>query len=104
MKRQKDRTRKGYYYAPVPLEIIEVLDNLANHEGLRYGIDGRAEMVRNVLGTFVQLYEKRGPGSLNDVKQMILDMKKEDNDKEKKNSDTPPNNSPLCCQRPSRNK
>ena len=29
MKRQKDRTRKGYYYAPVPLEIIEVLDNLA---------------------------------------------------------------------------
>lgn len=93
----RDRTRKGYYYAPIPLEIIEVLDNLANDEGLRYGIDGRAEMVRNVLGTFVQLYELRGPGSLNEVKKMILDMKQEntDNNHYKENGETsPPTHSP----------
>jgi len=71
----RDKTRKGYYYAPIPLEIIEVLDNLVNEEGIRYGIDGRAEMVRNVLGTFVQLYEMKGPGSLNAVKNMIINTK-----------------------------
>lgn len=83
------RKREGYYYAPIPLEIIKILDNLANEEGRRYGIDGRAEMVRSVLGTFVELYEIMGPGSLNAVKRMIIETKEkrkeeEENEEESK--------------------
>lgn len=86
------RKREGYYYAPIPLEIIKILDNLANEEGRRYGIDGRAEMVRSVLGTFVQLYEMMGPGSLNNVKRMILEtkekQKEEENEQEEDSDDS----------------
>ena len=76
------RKREGYYYAPITLEIIKILDNLANEEGRRYGIDGRAEMVRSVLGTFVELYEIMGPGSLNAVKRMIIETKKQKEEEE----------------------
>jgi hypothetical protein len=52
--------REDYYYCPIPYVMIRVLDKITEEEGRRYGIDNRAEIVRAILGDFIDRYDQNG--------------------------------------------
>lgn len=51
-------TRKDWYYVPLPVEQSEILDQIVNQEGRKYGILDKAGLVRIIIGDFLEKYDK----------------------------------------------
>ena len=49
--------RKDWFYIPLPVEMIEVLDHIIDKDGRKYGILDRNQMVRTLVSDFIERYE-----------------------------------------------
>ena len=49
--------RKDWFYIPIPVEMIEVIDCIINKDGRKYGILDRNQMVRTLVSDFIEKYE-----------------------------------------------
>ena len=52
--------RKAWYYVPLPNEMVDVLDRIVRRHGRKYGQMDKAQLVRALLGYFIEQYEISG--------------------------------------------
>jgi hypothetical protein len=62
--------RKDWLYVPIPLEMARILDEVVEKEAKKYGITDRLELIRALLGDFIELYDKNG-GNLHKTRRII---------------------------------
>lgn len=71
--------RRDYYFAPIPMEMVKVIDEIFEREGRRYGMDNRQNTIRSMLGDFITLYDRCGK-SLALTRKLIHDLDCGNND------------------------
>jgi len=52
--------RKDWFYIPLPLEQAKALDSIIEKEGAKYGITERTDLIRILIGEFIEAYERTG--------------------------------------------
>jgi metal-responsive CopG/Arc/MetJ family transcriptional regulator len=52
--------RKDWFYIPLPLEQAKALDEIIEKDCIKYGILDRTELIRIIIGEFIERYERTG--------------------------------------------
>jgi hypothetical protein len=84
--------RRDWYFAPIPMEMVKVIDEIFDKEGRRLGLDNRQNTIRAMLGDFIELYDCCGQ-SLTRTRKMIHDLQSNNNNESNNN----PSTSPRLC-------